>query len=142
LTIAKLELNAALLGARLANTVGEALREKVTRRTFWTDSSAVRGWLRATASFYKPFVSHRVGEIQTLVLPQEWRYVPGEQNPADYATRSQLQDQAIVQDWIDGPRFLCQVENMWPKDLNVPKNLDEIKKDFQNFQVSSERYGR
>ncbi|XP_059080061.1 uncharacterized protein LOC131878169 [Tigriopus californicus] len=78
-------------------------------------------------------------EGKVLVLPQEWRYVPGEQNPADYATRSQLQDQAIAQDWIDGPRFLCQVENMWPKDLNVPKNLDEIKKDFQNFQVSSER---
>ena len=38
----------------------------IRRRRFWTDSSCVRNWLRTTASHYNPFVSHRIGEIQTL----------------------------------------------------------------------------
>ena len=41
-SLCKLELNAALLGARLARFVGESLTRPLTRRFCWTDSSTVR----------------------------------------------------------------------------------------------------
>ena len=88
LSVPKLELNAALLGARLARTIQNTLTRQVTERFFWTDNSTVRNWVRATAAFYQTFVSHRLGEIQTLTDAGEWRFVLGKINPADAATRS------------------------------------------------------
>lgn len=90
LSIAKLELNAALLGARQGDFVQKAVKRKMNQRFYWTDSSMVRNWIRATAAFYNVFVSHRIGEIQTLTDSTEWRFVPGKQNPADGATRSEI----------------------------------------------------
>ena len=49
-SVAKSELNAAVLGARLAKYVGEGMGRKVDRRFFWTDSSCVRNWIRASAA--------------------------------------------------------------------------------------------
>lgn len=117
LSVPRLELNAALLGARLPRFVEGAITCKLQGRRFWTDSSTVRNWIRAAAADYQPFVSHRIGEIQTITEAQEWRFVPGKLNPADAATRSQLQDQAIPQRWLDGPEFLLQEETDWPSDL-------------------------
>jgi hypothetical protein len=66
ISVPKLELNAALLGARLARDIQEALPASVNRRRFWTDSSTVRNWIRAAAADYQVFVSNRIGEIQTI----------------------------------------------------------------------------
>lgn len=51
ISIAKLELNGALLGARIAEMLGKILREPIERRVLWTDSTAVLGWIQATASY-------------------------------------------------------------------------------------------
>ena len=61
----------------MARAIYKALNHKINIRYFWTDSSTVRNWIRATATFYQTFVSHRIGEIQTLTEPQEWRFVQG-----------------------------------------------------------------
>ena len=101
ISVAKLELQAALLAilapskaACSSNLATKVLAKELTipirRRKFWTNSSCVWNWLRTTASHYKPFVSHRIGEIQTLTESGEWRFVPGTQNPADWGTRSTL----------------------------------------------------
>ena len=45
LSIPKLELNAALLGARLANYVADALDIPVISKIFFTDSSTTRNWI-------------------------------------------------------------------------------------------------
>ena len=52
ISVAKLELQATLLGARIAQTLGEELSLPIKRRRLWTDSSCVRNWLRTTASYY------------------------------------------------------------------------------------------
>ena len=80
LSIPKMELQGALMGARLAEYVKSAVTRPITQRKFWTDSSCVRGWIRSTAAYYKVFVSHRLGEIQTLTNANEWRFVPGRSN--------------------------------------------------------------
>ncbi|XP_045034626.1 uncharacterized protein LOC123475691 [Daphnia magna] len=118
ISIPKLELNAALLGARLSRYVEEALNLPGLTRLFWTDSSTTRNWLRAVAAHYTPFVSHRIGEIQSVTNPSEWRFVSGKQNIADVATRSLLVDEEpIPPGWLEGPDFLKQPVDLWPKDL-------------------------
>lgn len=72
-----MELQAALLGARLTKIVKQAVTLKINRRYIWTDSSCVKNWIRSPAGYYKPFVNLRIGEIQTLSEANEWRFVPG-----------------------------------------------------------------
>jgi hypothetical protein len=42
ISVAKLELQAALLGSRLARYVCDALNRPIDKKYFWTDSSCVR----------------------------------------------------------------------------------------------------
>ncbi|XP_046450173.1 uncharacterized protein LOC124198385 [Daphnia pulex] len=65
-SVCKLELTAALLGVRLTRFVKQALTRKMDAHFYWTDSSTVRNWVRATSAQYQVYVSHRIGEIQTL----------------------------------------------------------------------------
>ena len=127
ISIPKLGLNAALLGARLLRTVCSTLGPKIQRRKLWTDSSTVRNWIRATAAYYQIFVSNRIGEIQTITQPEEWRSIPGKLNPADLATRSSLDEPLIPSIWLDGPSFLHQSEHHWPPDLPWMAVNEEIR---------------
>jgi len=136
ISIPKLELNAAVLSARIALFVEESLtkrsdgRSRLDKRYFWTDSSTVRHWIRATAGEYVTFVSNRIGEIQLLTQQQEWRFVPGKLNPADAATRSALEAEALPYIWIRGAQFLYEREEKWPKDLD-PRVIPDEKKPIQ-----------
>ena len=113
-----MELNAAVLGARLIKYVEEGMAMKVDKRFFWTDSSCVRNWIRASAASYMPFVNHRIGGRKTITEATEWRFVPGKENPSDLATRSDLDDKyEIPEEWTSGPRFLERPEEEWPEDL-------------------------
>lgn len=127
LSVPRLELNASLLAARLARFVTGSLSRKIHKRYFWTDSSTVRNWIRATASFYVIFVSNRIGEIQTLTEALEWRFIPGKLNPADAATRSTMGDEAIPSLWLDGPPFLLGNEDDWPRDLPWMAVTEELR---------------
>ncbi|XP_057379646.1 uncharacterized protein LOC130701871 [Daphnia carinata] len=151
ISVPKLELNAALQAARLARSVEGAVTRIIHRRYFWTDSSTVRNWIRATASKYQMFVSHRVGEIQTLTQPEEWRFVPGKTNPSDIATRSAIGEEGLPPRWWNGPNFLHETEENWPADLPWMAVVEEIRPvrshqvaattstfDWENVKVSVE----
>ncbi len=127
LSVVKLELQAALLGSRLASYVGDALTRPISARYFWTDNSSVRNWLRSDSSLYKVFVSHRIGEIQSSTSPEEWRYVPGSQNSSDLATRSSFIGEEIPAEWFEGPAFLSRPEEKWPKDLPWMTPAEELR---------------
>lgn len=123
ISIPKLKLNAALLGARLLRTVHSTLEAKIRRRKLWTDSIP----LPDTAAYYQLFVSNRIGEIQTITQPEEWRTIPGKLNPADLATRSSLDEQPIPPIWLNGPSFLLQSEDHWPPYLPWMVVKEEIR---------------
>lgn len=133
LSIPRLELNAALMGSRLASYVLKSLsslhRDKMTSH-LWTDSSCTRNWVRATAAYYNQYVGHRLGEIQTLTEARQWRFVPGCLNPSDLATRSAFEeeDDCIPSLWFDGPPFLLLPEDQWPKDLPWAAVTEDVKK--------------
>ena len=115
-TIPRLELMGGILSARLARNIGKTLT--VGKTTFWTDSTNVLYWVRSKSRSFKPFVANRVGEIQRITDPEEWRHIPGEENPADLPTRgltaSQLTESKL---WIEGPEFLKSDESCWPEKL-------------------------
>ena len=75
LTIPKLELQAALLAARLKDEIQQALTVPVERTFMWTDSTTVLQWLHSIDK--KPvFVANRVAEILELTTVDEWNHVP------------------------------------------------------------------
>jgi hypothetical protein len=125
-SIPRLELMAAVLGLRLAIRVRELLG--ITTLWFWTDSTDVIAWLHGQSRRYKPFVSHRVAEMQEKTSPSHLRHVPVTLNPADLASRgANIADLVGGKPWTDGPGFLYQDEAHWPTRKGQPmEELSEL----------------
>jgi len=142
-SIPRLELMAAVVGLRLAESVGPTLRISKSQWTFWSDSMNVLYWIRGQSRKFKPFVANRVGEIQKSTHPEQWRYVPTKQNPADHLTRglsvSQLKDKEC---WWEGPPFLMLDNTEWPTNkLEVKERQDtEVRKQFRLQQDASNTF--
>ncbi|XP_048484221.1 uncharacterized protein LOC119690508 [Plutella xylostella] len=135
-SIPRLELQGALLGARLATTVQREHKHiQPTKRYFWTDSSTVLQWLRSDPRDYKPYVAHRLGEIDELSKSCEWRYVPTGLNVADIATRDNAPPLVYSSDWFQGPSFLRRAEDHWPKDLKRTQPLEEAQCEVRTVHV-------
>lgn len=86
-SIPRLELQAAVLGARLAEAVQDSLEIEIKERTFWSDSQSVLHWIKSDSKKYKQFVANRISEIHDLTKPEEWKWISTDSNPADLATR-------------------------------------------------------
>ena len=63
LTIPRLELQVAVMGARLADTIRSELRLNIDKIYFWSDSRTVLSWICLEPRRYKQFVVFRVSEI-------------------------------------------------------------------------------
>ncbi|XP_076398077.1 uncharacterized protein LOC143266403 [Megachile rotundata] len=124
LSVPRLELQAALLAARLAKTITEELDIKFHQRFLWSDSVTVLRWIKGEHRMRQVFVAHRLGQIGEISETCEWRWVPSSQNPADIATRWNNRASEEPNVWNLGPEFLRKSESEWP----VEKPLDEVKK--------------
>ncbi|XP_073960771.1 uncharacterized protein [Choristoneura fumiferana] len=109
LTVPRLELQAALLAARLADAIQKAHKLDVARRYFWCDSTTVLHWLNNSSRNYKAFEANRLGEIDDLTSVSEWRYVPTKLNVADIATREVFDYNLFLNDWFKGPQFYIRM---------------------------------
>ncbi|XP_023953674.2 uncharacterized protein LOC112057425 [Bicyclus anynana] len=133
LTIPRLELSGAVIGARLYKKVSESLHCKFNNVVFWTDSTIVLGWLRMAPSALKTFVQNRVVEILELTGELPWRHISGKDNPADLASRGVLlNDLATCKLWWEGPQFLQDltfdiISNTVQSDTSSYEELPEIK---------------
>lgn len=114
LTIPRLELNAAVLGTRLAKFIGEQQTVKISKRFFWSDSRTVICWINSESRNYKQYVSCRIGEILESTDVSEWLWIPTKKNIADIATRSLIPDLDSQSEWYHGPSFLRLPKNEWP----------------------------
>jgi Pao retrotransposon peptidase/Protein of unknown function (DUF1759)/PHD-finger len=107
LSIPRLELEAAKIGARLAQTIQSLHSFPIKRRFFLSDSRCVLSWIHSESFKFTPFVSHRVSEILGLSTPDEWFYVPSAENVADDATKDSLAPDSVKHSrWFTGPDFL------------------------------------
>ncbi|CAG9583357.1 unnamed protein product [Danaus chrysippus] len=132
-SIPRLELQAALLGTRLAQSVLEELDVVPKRRTYWTDSSTVLAWIRSDPRTFKPFVAHRLAEIEDTSRPDEWRWVPTSQNPADDATRRTPKDFTARHRWFTGPDFLAKEEDKWPEHRRFKTSITGEEKETKHL---------
>ena len=105
LTIPKLELQAALLSARLRNEVQRALTLQIEKTFMWTDITTVLQWLHSLEK-QPVFVANRVAEILELTTADEWYHVQSADNPADAGTRDLSAKALLHSSWITGAKFL------------------------------------
>ncbi|XP_064644713.1 uncharacterized protein LOC135498386 [Lineus longissimus] len=132
-SIPRLELMGATLDLHLTMTVIAALQVPMQDVTLWSDSSNVLWWIRGKSRQFKPFVAHRIGEIQTKTCPEQWRHIPTKMNPADILSRGakveELSDNSL---WWNGPEFLLKERFEWPE-----QNIGEDKSPSSERKKSS-----
>lgn len=111
-SVPRMELLAAVLGLRLAQTVRKSYDEmKITRTCYWSDSRTVLCWIRSTTARHNVFVGNRIGEILEGSSVGDWRWVPTQLNAADAATRS---SNSSINLWLNCSGFLFDSESNWP----------------------------
>ncbi|XP_033098549.1 uncharacterized protein LOC117102405 [Anneissia japonica] len=115
LTVPRLELQAAVMGARLADAVVKESTFKFSKQILMTDNMIVLGWIRRPAQCFKQFVAARVSEIQRKTKIANWRHVPGILNPADDLSRGMRADK-LTDRWINGPEFISKPISEWPQE--------------------------
>ncbi|XP_065088896.1 uncharacterized protein LOC135710301, partial [Ochlerotatus camptorhynchus] len=114
-SIPRLELQAAVVGARLAKSIAENHRLKIQERYFWTDSRDVLYWLASDHRRFSQFVGFRVGEILETTEIAEWNWIPSRKNVADDGTKWQrAPDLTPSGRWFRGPEFLWKPKQEWP----------------------------
>lgn len=133
-SIPRLELSGALVGAQLYAKVIKSLRSNIDEVVFWTDSTIVLGWLRMPTNLLKTFVQNRVAQIRELTKESSasWHHVSGKDNPADLVSRGANLDALLISNlWWEGPSFLHDPDFSKPR-MNctlIPDNelLPEVK---------------
>ncbi|XP_062700521.1 uncharacterized protein LOC134284941 isoform X2 [Aedes albopictus] len=115
LSIPRSELQAAVIGTRLADSIQESLSIKVQRRFFWTDSRDVMCWLHSDHRRYSQYVGVRISEVLETTALRDWRWVPTKLNVADDGTKWKgSPDFSASSRWFHGPEFLREPEEKWP----------------------------
>ncbi|XP_035898309.1 uncharacterized protein LOC118505923 isoform X1 [Anopheles stephensi] len=114
-TIPRLELMAAVLGARISHTILETHSLKIDKCTFWSDSKTVLSWINSEQHRFVQFVAFRIGEIWELTNKKDWRWVPTKLNIADVMTKwGKGPPLEMYGEWFSGPAFLYEPEEHWP----------------------------
>lgn len=127
LSVPRLELQAAVLASRLAKTIEQESRLQFKSVKLFTDSSITLAWLQSPSRSFKPFVSSRVGEIQSNTDPSQWRHIPGEVNVADDVSRG-IRVEELNGRWSNGPEFLQLPEEFWPQEAMKAVSEDEMER--------------
>jgi hypothetical protein len=118
LSIPKLELQAAVLSARLADSIRREHDYDISTTHYWSDSSAVLGQICGESKRHPAFVANRLSEILETTEPEQWRHCPGKLNSADDGSRGRS-SKALTPEcrWLNGPAFLLLPEEQWPEDI-------------------------
>ncbi|XP_062715819.1 uncharacterized protein LOC134291715 [Aedes albopictus] len=122
----RLELQAAIIGARMMNTLLVTLPVPIQEQFLWVDSTTVLSWIRSDNRKYKPYVAHRIAEILHTTEINTWRYVPSKQNVADDITKwgpgTTVEPEGR---WFNGPPFLRQPMDLWPEQPQTKSTVTE-----------------
>ena len=116
-TLARLELVALLLSARISKYVMKSLPDLTFEQvSIFTDSNIALCWIQKCSTNWKPFVANRVQEIHDLFEPRIFHHVGGSENPADFLSRGlsleKLKNSSLL--W-KGPSWLSLPTCEWPE---------------------------
>ena len=136
-TIPKLELMGIQQGTRLADKICDILDVPRSEVTLWSDSKTALQWLRMESTTLVPLVHNYCGKIKKLFSVEQIRWVPGQDNVADIATRPKNIDEMLkLPQWKTGPAFLRNSPEHWPVLPELKKTSDVmegVKKDYRLF---------
>lgn len=110
LSIARLELSAAVVAARMSAMLKTELEMKIDQEFFWTDSQVVLAYIKNEATRFHLFVANRVQLIREITDVSQWFYVSTTENPADHASRGLYASDISSTFWLSGPKFLWERE--------------------------------
>lgn len=129
-TLPRLELNGALLLAKLLTTVRDALKGRIKNIRLWTDSTITLAWINTEPHKLKTYVSNRVAEIQQITENITWYHISSSNNPADLLSRGCTTEQLLSNGlWWRGPsnqQLELELENQpqWQRiDLDVKSKI-------------------
>ena len=132
LSIPRLELQAALLSARIDVMLRNELTLHLIQSYFWSDSEIALCYIKNTSRRFHVFVANRIGEISRLTKPEQWFHIPGQQNPADIASRGTPANKLDQDVWFHGPSFLRTHRSEWKQhsfEMNLPEDDPEVKRE-------------
>ena len=122
MTVSKLELQAALLAARLKRDICRALTVLVNQVFIWNDSTIVLQWLNSTSK-HPIFIADRVCEILEHTSIDEWNHVASSDNPADAGTRGMSAEVLQSRSWVRGLNVLKTKQFPFEPSTEVVKNI-------------------
>ena len=115
ITIPRLELNAALMGARMKEFVVREMNTTLERTHLIVDSEIVRAMIQKESYGFNTFAGVRIGEIQALTDKTNWYWIESSLNVADIISRgAHPEDLDVASWWQTGPKFLKDDEENWP----------------------------
>lgn len=94
------------LAVELYELISDEMDLEVDTVKFFTDSKIVLGYVHNSARRFYLYVSNRVTRIRQSTHPNQWYYVPTDQNPTDHATRFMPACHLQHSSWLSGPAFL------------------------------------
>ncbi|XP_068139969.1 uncharacterized protein [Drosophila tropicalis] len=137
LSIPRLELQAAVTGARLMKNIIAQHEIDFEECYLWTDSKTVLAWLIGDPRRYQQYVMFRIAEICELTDARNWRWVPSKLNVADIATKRQHRLETYTQ-WFEGPKFLKLPPADWPTETtNERTATEELRPRFLHMRRES-----
>ena len=137
-SIPRLELQAALLAAQLNNTIIKELELPIKESFFWTDSQITLAYIQNEDRRWKTYVANRVAKIKSITTREQWRFIPGKENPADLASRGASAEDLQQSTWMSGPKWLeSEQQNTSPVSaVEVPEEDLEIKKEISKITTN------
>ena len=115
---------------------------KFEKTYHFIDSRTVLGAINKEAYGFATFFANRVGEIRDASSPEDWSWIPSEENPADSITRGAAPAYLENAIWQTGPPWLCEDPACWPINDKVTKEDDQqvmslMRKAFAHSTVRS-----
>ena len=112
-SIPRLEMLSCLILTRLVDAVSKALPFQLAGRMYLTDSTCALAQISSESVLLNVFNSHRCSEIQQLSQPEEWRWLPTDENIGDLATHGEcsVSPGSVYQ---SGPSWLRLEQDQWP----------------------------
>ena len=137
-SIPRLELMAAVLGATLYQKILREHSIKIEETYLWSDSRTVLAWIRSEPRKYKQFVAFRITEILEKTSEHEWRWIPTNFNVADEATKwAVIPEFNVNSRWFNGPSFLYKPKKEWPLETNIQKECNDTEEVKTHLHMAS-----
>ncbi|XP_024118967.1 uncharacterized protein LOC112140289 [Oryzias melastigma] len=139
-TIPRLELCAAVLATELADLIRDEMDVKLDNVNFYSDSKVVLGYIHNETKRFYVYVHNRIQRIRHSSKPQQWHYVPSEENPADHISRFLPPSQLTQTNWFCGPAFLQktvdeEIHTSEGFELIQPESDTEIRPEVKTYST-------